>query len=492
MPLVEPLLANARRQPDSVAIIDEGGGGAGGRYTYRQLAAMAMGMAQRLAEHTTLPRVGLLLPTGGGFVASFYGALLAGKSVVPLNFLLGDQEIVHCVRDSGIDTVVTVPPLAARVGPLGLNVVDLTQQQLTPPPAGPPAPTTAAQDVAVLMYTSGTSGLPKGVPLTHHNLQSDVDAAIAHMNFQSSHTFLGILPLFHVFGLNAMMLAPIQLGATIVYQSRFSPAGAVNAIRQHGISLVGGVPSMYAAMLRLKDASAEDFKTIYAMISGGEPLPATLVEAFRARFGVPLLDAYGMTETSLAIALNTPRAHKPASVGRPVPGMQVRIVDDAGNDVAVGQAGEIWVKGPMVSHGYHNLPAETADVMTADGYFKTGDLGKLDAEGFLFVTGRKKDLIIVSGEKVSPREVEEALMANLAVAEAAVVGRTDATRGEVVTAFVIPRQGMQLDPDDLREHCRRRGLPPWKVPREVHVVPDFPRSPTGKVLKRELVAPPRT
>lgn len=489
MPLFDSLRTTAARQPESLAIVDDLG-----RYTYAQLAARAAGIARMLEEGTQRPHVGLLLPTGAGFVTSFYGVLMAGKAVVPLNFLLGELEIAHCVRDSGIDAVVTIPQLAGRVDGLGVRVVDLSRLPHSASPAFADqlrTPGKAADDLAVLMYTSGTSGVPKGVPLTHANLQSNVDAAIEHMNFQNSHTFLGILPLFHVFGLNAMMLAPVQLGATVVYQSRFVPAGVVNAIKEHRISLLGAVPSMYAAMLRLKEASADDFRSVYAMISGGEPLPAMLVEAFRARFGVTLLDAYGMTETSLAIALNTPHAHKAGSVGRLVPGMQARVVDDAGNDVPDGQTGEIWVKGPMVMSRYHNLAAESAAVLTDDGFFKTGDLGKRDAEGFLYLTGRKKDLIIVSGEKVSPREVEDALMKHPGVAEAAVVGREDATRGEVVTAFVICRPGVQLASEDLREHCRQHGLPSWKLPRELHFLSDFPRSPTGKVLKRMLVPPPR-
>jgi long-chain acyl-CoA synthetase len=281
-------------------------------------------------------------------------------------------------------------------------------------------------------------------------------------------------------------LAPIQLGAMIVYMSRFSPVAMLNAIREHGISLLGGVPSMFAAILRLKEASAADFKTIYAIISGGEPLPTVLRDAFLARFGVPLYEAYGMTETSLAISLNTPQMHRPGSVGRPIPGMRVRIVDDAGNDLAAGEPGEIWVKGPMVMKGYHNLPTETAAVLTPDGYFKTGDLGRFDSDGFLYITGRKKDLIIVAGEKVSPREIEELLMSHPAVVEAAVVGKKDASRGEVVVAFVIGREGLSMTPEELREFCRSQGLAQWKVPREVRIVDDLPRSATGKVLKRVL------
>jgi long-chain acyl-CoA synthetase len=484
--LVDSLFAHAAGQPEALAILDEGG-----RHTYAQLTNMAGALAVRIRSQSARPRVGLLLPAGAGFVASFYGALLAAKTVVPLNFLLSDREIAHCIADSEIDAVLTVPHLSARLKETRLKVIDLSQLPSAPsdPKDRPQRESDASDDVAVLMYTSGTSGLPKGVLLSYSNLQCNVDAAIRHFDFQSRHKFLGVVPLFHVFGMMAMMLAPIQLGATVVYLSRFSPLGTVKAIKEHGISLMGGVPSMYAALLRLKEASAEDFKSIYGMISGAEPLPGSLRDAFAARFGVTLLDAYGMTETSLAIASNTPQVHKPGTVGKPVPGAEIRIADDEGNRVPPGESGEIWVRGPMVMQGYHNLPAETDAALTSDGYFRTGDIGKLDTDGFLHLTGRKKDLIIVSGEKVAPREIEEALMAHAAVAEAAVIGRKDPARGEAVIAFVTLREGQSPSAEELRQFCRERGLPPWKVPREIHLVPDLPRSPTGKVLKRELRPP---
>jgi long-chain acyl-CoA synthetase len=482
--LTESIFSRAAEQPSTVAVVDDRG-----KYTFAQLAAMASMLRRAVSDSTGQPRIGLLLPPGAGFVASFYGALMAGKAVVPINYLLGDREIAHCVADSGIDVVVSIPQLAGRLKGLALKVIDLTQLASAPagsqqPDLGQPSP--AADDLAVLMYTSGTSGLPKGVLLTYGNLQSSVDGSIAHMNFQSTHRFLGVIPLFHVFGMVATMLAPIQLGATTVYLSRFSPLGVVNAIREHGISLMLAVPSMYAALLHLKEASAADFKGIYAMISGGEPLPTALCDAFEARFGVTLLDAYGMTETSLGIALNTPTVRKSGSVGKPLPGAEVRIVDDTGHDVGLGQPGEIWVRGPMVMKGYHKLPAETAAAITPDGYFKTGDLGMFNADGFLHLTGRKKDLIIVSGEKVSPGEIEAVLTAHPAVADAAVVGRKDKSRGEVVAAFVTIRGGQATTAQELRDFCRQR-LPAWKVPREVRIIDAMPRSPTGKILRRELV-----
>jgi len=482
--LFEPLFAHADRQPQQTAIIDDSG-----RYTYQQLAAMAAGLGMYLSMQTERPRVGILLPASAGFVASFYGTLLAGKAAVPINFLLGDREIAHIIKDSDIDTVVTIPQLAGRLKDSPLNVIDLTQLPKVPPAAITPRfPEVSADDVAVLLYTSGTSGLPKGVLLTFGNLQSDADLAISTVHLQSQHVFLGVIPLFHSFGILAMMIAPLQLGATVVYLARFSPVGTIKAIREHKASLMFGTPSMFGAILRLKDASADDFKQMYALISGAEPLPATLREAFKQRFNTPILEGYGLSETSPAVSLNTPHVQKAGSVGKPLPSVHVKITDDDGKALPTGQIGEIWLKGPMIMKGYHNLPEETSNVLTADGYFKTGDLGRMDEDGFLHITGRKKEMIIVAGEKAFPREIEDVLLRHPTVAEAAVVGKKDPGRGEVVVAFVVPREGQTPKPDELRDFSRQQGLAQWKVPREIYIEKDFPRNPTGKVLKRELAA----
>ncbi|HEX8523528.1 MAG TPA: AMP-binding protein [Tepidisphaeraceae bacterium] len=480
--LFEHLFRNADARPNDIAIIDDTG-----QYTYQQLATSAAGLGLYLSMQTNQPRVGLLLPASAGFVASFYGTLLAGKAVVPINFLLGDREVAHVIADSGIDTIVTIPQLAGRLKESNLKVVDL--MALPRPPAGaiaPHFPTVGADDLAVLMYTSGTSGLPKGVMLTYGNLQSDVDASIEHAALQHKHKFLGVIPLFHAFGMTAMMLAPIQLGSTVIYIARFSPVAAVKAMREHQVSLMFGVPSMFAAMAHLKNASADDFKSIYALISGGEPLPGALRENFQQRFGVTLYEGYGLTETSPVVALNVPGWVKVGSVGRTLPGVQVRITDDEGKPLPPGQSGEVWLKGPMIMKGYFNLPDETTKALTADGYFKTGDMGMVDTEGYLHITGRKKELIIVAGEKASPREIEDVLLRHPSVREAAVVGKKDPSRGEVVVAFVVPKEGATLAADEVREFARSQGLVNWKVPREVSVVQDLPRSPTGKVLKRVL------
>jgi long-chain acyl-CoA synthetase len=480
--LFQPLFTHAQQNPQDVAIVDEKG-----QYTYQQLAAAAAGLGMYLGFQTDKPRVGLLLPPGAGFAASFYGTLLSGKSVVPINYLLGDPEIAHVIADSGIDTVVTIPQLAPRVENADLKVVDLTQLPQTPPAAlKPHFPNVTPDDTAVLLYTSGTSGLPKGVVLTYGNLQSDVDASIEAADLQHKHKFLGVIPLFHAFGLTAGLLAPVQLGSTVVFLSRFSPVAMLNAIRDHHLSIVFGVPAMYGAVAHLKNAQPEDFKSVYALLSGGDALPATLREGFRARFNTPIYEGYGLSETSPVVALNTPQVNRAGSVGKLVPGAQVKIVDDGGKTLGTDQEGEIWLKGPMIMKGYHNLPNETAAALTADGYFKTGDLGRVDADGFLYITGRKKDLIIVGGEKAVPREIEETMARHPAVAEAAVVGKKDKSRGEVVVAFCTLKPGAEATPEQIRTFVRDQNIATYKVPREVYVVEELPRSPTGKILKRVL------
>jgi len=206
-----------------------------------------------------------------------------------------------------------------------------------------------------------------------------------------------------------------------------------------------------------------------------------------ARFNLPIYEGYGLSETSPVVALNTPQVNRPGSVGKPLGGVEVKIIDDNGNVVGAGREGEVWLKGPMIMKGYHNLPNETATALTADGFFKTGDLGKIDDDGFLYITGRKKDLIIVGGEKAVPREIEEVLAAHPAVAEAAVVGKKDPSRGEVVIAYVTLKPGQTATADQIRTFARDQNLATFKVPREVVIVEELPRSPTGKVLKRVLV-----
>ncbi len=497
--LLRPLIANAQGRAGATAVVDDRGS-----MTWAELYKRSKRLAKLLRSRTKRSSVAILLPTSGGFAVSFYACLLAGKTPVPINFLLGERETEHVLKDAGCDLVLSVGLLldkldagktvkaAAERGEV--EIIDLMKlkptlgsilAQLRPLPGGEAGP----NDLAVLLYTSGTSGLPKGVELTHGNLDSDAKGCIEHARLDrdgDKHVFLGIVPLFHSTGLLATLLAPVQLGAQMVFCARFNPAEAVKKIREHGVTVMAAVPSMYNAIARVKDAGPADFAKMYVPLSGGEPLPGRVREAFRRKFDADLMEGYGLTETCGPICVNMPHAHKPGSVGKLIPGGEARVVDSDGNDVPRGTTGELLLKGPMVFRGYFKLPEASSEARTSDGFFKSGDLGHIDEDGYLFVTGRAKDMLIVGGENVYPREIEELLGTHPAVAEAAIVGRPDKSRGEAVVAFVIAAEGHELTDQAVKDFLRDKGLASFKMPKEVKLVNDLPRSPTGKVLKREL------
>ncbi len=472
----------AQNQGGDRAITDDRG-----TVTFGELAVMSVGLSRLIGSMTQQLRVGCVLPSSSAFTASFYGSMLAGRTLVPINFLLSPEQIGHIVRDAGIDLILSVSPLAERFGQMpGVRVVDLMQ---LPRPSGPVPlpmePKVLPESTAALLYTSATTGMPKGVPLTHANLESCAASCVEHVFRGGNHSFLGLVPTFHSLGLLATVVAPMRLGASVTFAARFSPVGVFELLRKQRPSIVIAIPSMFRAMLMAKVADGADFGSVYAAICGGEALPATTRESFSERFGVRLMEGYGLTETCGPVSVNTPERYRAGSVGVMIPGAEVRVVDETGTDLVRGGTGEILLRGPMVMGGYFNLPEASQGVLR-DGWFRTGDIGHVDEEGYLFITGRAKEIIIVGGEKMFPREVEEMLLSHPSVAEAAVIGRPDESRGEAAVAFVSAREGMSIDVMSLRGHLRELGLPGWKMPRDVHVVQQLPRSPTGKVLKREL------
>jgi long-chain acyl-CoA synthetase len=297
--------------------------------------------------------------------------------------------------------------------------------------------------------------------------------------------FLNILPPFHVFGLTANVLVPVFLGATVYAIPRFNPVAAVKVIEDHRISVLLAIPSMYAAILRTKSSKPEAFRSIYIAISGGEPLADRVREGFESRFGVTLRQGYGLTETSPVVSACTPRDYKPGTVGKPIRHVEIRIVGADGSDLPAGQDGEIYVRSPGVMKGYYKRPEETRKVIDADGWFRTGDIGRFDADGFLSITGRAKEMLIIGGENVFPREIESVLENHEAVLQAAVIGMADGLRGEVPVAFVIPKKDAQVSGEELRNFARK-SLASHKTPRRVEVREDLPVGPTGKILKRKL------
>lgn len=484
--LVEVLLETARRLGSAPAVADPQV-----RLTYRQLVKFAQVIRTEVLARSRSPRVGIMLPACTAFPACLFGTLWAGRVVVPLNFLLSSVELRKVIEAAGLDLVITVRHFeellaGLPVAKLYLDAFPLKRKLVfsmvkrTPEPPGH-----RPDDTAVLLFTSGTAAEPKGVELTFRNLLSNCQDCIATAKMEPGHRFLNCLPPFHVFGLTANVIAPVVLGSSTFCLPRFQPTAVAKALLDEQISIYMAIPSMHGALLRLKSAPADLFRRAYLVVSGGEPLPEALAKGFQERFGVRLLQGYGLTETSPVCTLEVPEAHKDGSIGRPIHNVSVRIVSASGGDAPVGADGEIWVKGPNVMKGYFGRPEETARVVTPDGWFRTGDSGRFDAEGFVTITGRLKEIMIVGGENVFPREIEAVLEQHPAVADVAVIGVRDESRGEVPVAYVTLKEGASATDVELREFARER-LAGYKVPRRVRIEAELPRSPVGKILKRKL------
>jgi long-chain acyl-CoA synthetase len=484
--LVDALLDANQKAPNKLAVSD-------GRLAldYRQLTRLARVMRRLVARETANQRVGIMLPCTALFPAVLFGVLWSRKTAVPLNFLLGRSELADIVEDAGLDLIMTISHFREMAEELPARAVLLDELPLkrkvffklfTPIPA---APVVDPNDTAVLLYTSGTTAAPKGVELTYRNLYRNCVDSIETLNIDPNQTFLNILPPFHVFGLTALVLVPLFLRATVHAIPRFSPVSVVKTVEKERISIIMAIPSMFAAVLRTKSSKRDSFRSIYLAVSGGEPLPNIVRNGFEERFGVILQEGYGLTETSPVISANSADVYRRGSVGRPIRNAEVRILDEAGNSLDPDRDGEIVVRGPCVMKGYHNKPEETRKVIDQDGWFHTGDIGRLDADGFLYVTGRLKEMLIIGGENVSPREIEAVLEDHEGVLQAAVIGVPDESRGEAPIAFVLRREGGDVTELQLRNHAKQT-LAGYKVPRQVHIRDDLPTSPTGKILKRRL------
>ena len=479
--LNEAFLAAAEREGEKTALA-----GPGGTYTFAEYAGAALSAARALEESGAGERVALLLPTSEAFAVMYFGTLLSGRVPVPLNFLLSPREISAITRDAGVDRVFTVEAFGELAGALGLETVAVEKWLPRAIAAGPGAPKPANR-VATVLYTSGTTGAPKGVVLTQANLLANIEGCVEHFGFGPEHRLLGVLPLFHTFALTTTLLLPAVIGATTVLMPRFEPRRAAEMIPAQSITTLVAVPSMYRAMLRAVENTDVDFTSLELPICGGEPLHEQYFHAWNERHGVTLLEGYGLTETSPVISANTPRRFKPGTVGTPLANLEVRVCDEEGRDAGVNVDGEIRVRGPSVMEGYLNLEEETGAAITPDAFFRTGDIGRRDEDGFLKITGRKKEMIISAGENIFPSEIEQVLLAHPAVAEAAVIGVPHEQRGEAPKAFVVLAEGCTAGADELKDFCRER-IARYKVPVEVETRDEFPHSPMGKILKKRLAA----
>ncbi|MBI4247287.1 MAG: AMP-binding protein [Candidatus Rokubacteria bacterium] len=454
--------ATARRFADRPAILWDGGA-----LTYRELAARAGGFARFLAHRGVKAgdRVALDIPNRWPFPVAFLGALTLGATAAPLDPRLTGEERRAIVDD-------LAPAVVAH---------EVVGDEAAWPTADP------VETPALILYTSGSTGRPKGAVLSHGALGFAVESwADPVMALGPDDVVLAVLPFSHSFGLNGALLAPLLTGAQVVLLERFSPEAALRAIRDHGVTVFPGVATMFRRLLDL-GVGRSDVASLRVAVSGAAPCPWELAEEWRERTGVRIVRGYGMTELFRPISyLARDPTDRPDAIGRAVPGVEVRIVDDEGRALGPGEAGELLIRSPAAMDGYWGAPEETCAVLE-NGWFRTGDLATVTAEGLVRIEGRKRERILRGGYSVFPAEVEAALLAHPAVAEAAVVGVAHAELGEEVAAFVVLQAGARAGADELAGWCKER-LAAFKYPRRVTIVGELPKGPTGKVLKAKLAA----
>jgi long-chain acyl-CoA synthetase len=441
-------------------------------------------------------RVGIMLPNIPYFALVYHGVLRSGGIVVTMNVLLKEREVRFYLENSGAKVVFAWHEFgdAAKRGAAeaGAECVlvkpgEFEQMLASAKPVSEVADR-SLDDTAVIIYTSGTTGTPKGAQLTHGNLGGNCEVAQKLFSLTERDVVFGGLPLFHCFGLSCGLNTVMRAGACLTLLPRFDPAKALEIIDRDGVSVFEGVPTMYTALLHQPSKQGAAAK-LRICVSGGAALPVEVLRGFEDRFGCKLLEGYGLSETSAVSSFNhADRERKPGSVGTPIEGVQMKIVDDKGTEVPQGEVGEIVIRGHNVMKAYWNRPEATAEAIDADGWFHSGDLGKVDKDGYYFIVDRKKDMIIRGGYNVYPREIEEVLYEHPAVREAAVIGIPHDELGEEVAAVVALKEGEHLSAEDLQAFVKAQ-VAAYKYPRSIWFVDELPKNPTGKILKRAIEVP---
>ena len=490
----EYLLDAAAEVPDSPALEFMGQPS-----TFGKLAENARKLANGLEAQgiSKGEALGLMLPNIPHFVEALYGSWLHGNVVVPMSVLSTGPEIRYLVEDSSIRAIFVFemflpqvdaglaglanPPKVFVVGNPGKYIAYGTLIEGQDPLATPKAPAGDAHRLTI--YTSGTTGKPKGAVISNANLIAQLEMADDLFPAQPNDRALCVLPLFHVFALNGVLNASLKHRTTVVLHPRFDVAAALNSLQNDRITIFAGVPTMYFYLLKQAGPDVR-FPNLRYAVSGGSAMPVEVLHSFEDKFQVPIYEGYGLTETTVSVCCNREGAKKVGSVGKPFPAVQLKIVDDQGNEVAPKALGEIIVKGPNIMQGYLNRPEATAESIQS-GWLHTGDIGYVDEEGFVFIVDRKKDMIIKGGYNIYPREIEEVLYQMPQVAEAAVVGIHDEAKGEQVRAVISVRPGTELDEVTVQEYLSQN-LAKYKLPAEYKFVQELPKGPTGKILKREL------
>ncbi len=487
------LQASAAERADHPAVIfDER------RISYAELDRAARGVATSLRERGVNPgqQVAIMIPNLPEFTIAYFGILYAGCTVVPLNVLLSAPEVQYHLEDSEAVMIFAHPLFAnpARTGaeaagvPLvwaGGDEGETVEQLAAAEPIEAVFPT-SPDDTAVILYTSGTTGKPKGAELTHSNLLINCAVVVPRLiPVDRSHVALATLPLFHSFGQTCIQNATIAAGGTFTLLPRFGPQETFDIMERDGVTLFAGVPTMYFALLHHEGAEKTDLSKLKFCMCGGAPMPVEVMKAFEEKFGVPILEGYGLSETSPVASFNSlEKERKVGSIGYPAWGVELAILDENDQPLADGERGEICIRGHNVMKGYWKRPEANAETLRG-GWFHSGDVGERDADGCYRIVDRTKDMIIRGGFNVYPREVEEVLYQHAAIVEAAVISVEHESHGEEVKAVVALAEGHSITADELIAWCKER-LAAYKYPRIIEFLDVLPKGPTGKILKREL------
>lgn len=483
---------------DSCALISRGE-----PTTYGSLRQQVADLRSGLVALGLVPGDRLAIISGNNryFVVSYLAGLGAGLIVLPLNPTNPSLALEHELDTVGVRAVVVGP--AGRQAFAGIDRENIPSVEYVigagfAPEGGvpmedldssTPAPIVERQpdDLAVLIYTSGTAGAPKAAKLTHGNLYANIRQTLASSEEvqRADDVVFGVLPLFHIFGLNVVLGVTLVAGSAVLLIERFDPVSGLEAIEKHGVSVISGPPTMWAAWVGVPGVDAAMLSSVRLAVSGAAKLPIEVAQAVEAKFGLTLEEGYGLTEASPVVTSPTGTDAPIGSIGIPVPGVDLRIVDESGDDVLVGDAGEIWVRGPNVFAGYWEDAEASATALTEDGWLRTGDVAVVDDDGYLFLVDRIKDLIIVSGFNVFPAEVEAVLLDHPGIDGCAVVGVPHPHTGEAVKAYVVARLGVPLEEDDIIAFCAEH-LASYKCPNKVMFVDEIPRGLTGKIIRHQL------
>lgn len=513
MNLVSCVRQQAAEQPEKIAYHFMGKDTTYGEFeeTIGRFAQGLQDLGVQKGDH-----VAFLLGNTPHYLIALYATMRLGATAIPVNPIYTPDEISYILRNGDVKAVIaldallplvevgvqafpevvtfvvceTTPDVAEKVAALSEAAKARTHlfSQVIARASGSLEPVNVAEDdTAIILYTSGTTGNPKGAMLSHGNVYSNARDVSTYLGYRADDRIIATLPVFHVFALTVVVNAPLISGATVLLAPRFSPSEIFALAKEQQATVFAGVPTMYNFLYLLPEGKPEDFSTIRLAISGGASLPVALLHNFEQKFNVRVSEGYGLSEASPVTCFNPlDRERKAGSIGTSINNVENRVVDINGREVPVGEVGELVVRGPNVMKGYYKMPEETA-MAIRDGWLFTGDLAKVDDEGYFYIVDRKKDMIIVGGYNVYPREVEEVLFAHDNIVEAAVVGYPDLNFGEAVHAYIVLKEESASTADDILAYCAKH-MVKYKVPKVIEILDELPKNTTGKILRRSLKA----